>query len=309
MKALLMAAACLAVAAAAAAQDQLSAARDLYASAAYEEALSALTRLHEGAGGAAVSDQVDQYRAFCLFALGRTIEAQSIAEALISKSPLVEIETADASPRIVAMFADVRKRLLPGLIRDRYRAGRAAVDKKDFAAAKTEFAKVGQMLDEAQKVGVQDETLGDLRVLVDGFAELAQGSLARAAAPAPVPPQAASVAAAQPPPPPKIYAGGADGVSAPIAVRQDIPRMPRELLGLVTTGPKSTILDIVIDENGTVERAVVRQSAVRMYDGLLISATRNWKYRPAMKGTTPVKYLKTIEIVVRTGSAEPPTIQ
>ena len=103
MKALLIAAACIALANAAAAQDQLSAARDLYASAAYEEALTALTRLHEG-GGAAASEQVDQYRAFCLFALGRTAEAQSIAEALIAKSPLIEIDAnSKLGPGLVAI--------------------------------------------------------------------------------------------------------------------------------------------------------------------------------------------------------------
>jgi hypothetical protein len=53
----------------------LSEARDLYASAAYEDALGALSRLDKDAP---VTEQVDQYR---LFALGRTAEAQAVAEA------------------------------------------------------------------------------------------------------------------------------------------------------------------------------------------------------------------------------------
>jgi Flp pilus assembly protein TadD len=71
--------------------------KELSTSAAYEDALTARTRLHGNDAAQSASDQVEQYRAFCLFALGRTGEAQAIAEALISASPLVEIDAADAS--------------------------------------------------------------------------------------------------------------------------------------------------------------------------------------------------------------------
>ena len=110
-----------AAASAEARQDQLDAAKDLYASAAYEEALSTLSRLSEGGVAApAVARQVDEYRAFCLYALGRTAEAESMAESIIRREPLAELNTADASPRVEAMFAGVRKRVLPSLIRDQY---------------------------------------------------------------------------------------------------------------------------------------------------------------------------------------------
>src|SRR5437899_6657124 len=233
MKAWLMVAACVAAGTAAAAQDQLSAAKDLYASAAYEEALTTLTRLHEGGAATGAVDQVEQYRAFCLFALGRTGEAQAVAEALVTASPLVEIDSADASPRIVAMFADVRKRLLPSLIREQYRSGRAAVEKKEYPSAQSQFTKVRQMLDEADKLGVKDDTLGDLRVLVDGFAELIQSAQSRAAvaaAAAPAPP--ANLTADPPagtaagPTPARIYSGTMDGIVAPVVLRQDVPPLP-----------------------------------------------------------------------------------
>ena len=98
----------------ASAQDPLSVAKDLYASAAYEDALSALGRVKE----ADLAQQVDQYRAFSLFALGRTSEAESVVEAVIRRDPLVVPDARDASPRITALFTQVRKRLLPDLIRD-----------------------------------------------------------------------------------------------------------------------------------------------------------------------------------------------
>jgi hypothetical protein len=116
------------------AQDHLNAAKDLYASAAYEDALSALARIDETAAAPAVARQVDEYRAFCLFALGRTSEAETVAEALIRRHPLGGLEAADTSPRIERLFSDVRARLLPSLIRDRFRAARAEIDRKTFAA-------------------------------------------------------------------------------------------------------------------------------------------------------------------------------
>ncbi len=156
-------------------QDLLSAAKDQYASAAYEDALSTLNRL-DGSVAPDVARQADEYRAFCLYALGRTGEAESVAESLIRKEPLVRLEAADASPRLESMFSDVRKRLLPSLIRDRYRVARAAVDQKSFAAAEPNLADARRMIAEAEKLGVKDEGLSDLSVLVDGFLQLIKSS-------------------------------------------------------------------------------------------------------------------------------------
>src|SRR6266576_2384551 len=96
-----------------AAQDTISAAKDLYASAAYEDALSTLSRIDGGSNAPEIARQVDEYRAFCLYALGRTREAESVAESMIRKEPLTRLDAADASPRLERMFADVRQRLLP----------------------------------------------------------------------------------------------------------------------------------------------------------------------------------------------------
>ncbi len=95
-------------------QDSLTAAKDLYASAAYEEALSTLTRLAgDGSTAPDIARQVAEYRAFSLYALGRTGEAESVAESIIRKEPLTTLGAPDASPRLELMFSNVRKRLLP----------------------------------------------------------------------------------------------------------------------------------------------------------------------------------------------------
>src|SRR5262245_39626283 len=113
-------------ASAAAQDDPLKTARDLYASAAYEEALSELLRVGGTASTPAASRDVGAYRTFCLVALGRTEEAESVAESLIRQDPMRSPEEyPDASPRIAAMFGRVRTRVLPQLIRDEYGAARA----------------------------------------------------------------------------------------------------------------------------------------------------------------------------------------
>ena len=96
-------------------------------------------------------EQVDQYRAFCLFALGRTADAQAVAEGLVKKNPMLELDATDASPRLSAMFTDVRRRLLPGLVRERYRLARAALDSKDFRSAEPQLMEVRRMLDDAER--------------------------------------------------------------------------------------------------------------------------------------------------------------
>src|SRR5262249_10869469 len=133
----------------------------------------------------AVARQIDEYRAFCLFALGRTTEAESVAEALIRRDPLLKLEAADASPRLEAMFVGVRKRILPSLIRERYRSAKGLVDQKHYADAEPRLAETKRMLSEADKLGASDPSFADLVVLVDGFLPLSHAKLEAAAAPAP----------------------------------------------------------------------------------------------------------------------------
>ena len=175
------------------AQDPLGAAKDQYASAAYEDALSTLSRLDGTAPG--VARQVDEYRAFCLYALGRTREAESIAESIIRREPLARLDAADASPRLESLFANVRKRLLPSLIRDRFRVARAALEQKSLAGAEPQLTEARLMLTEAERLGVRDDGLADLSVLVDGFLQLIRSSADQRMAPQPaaaVPPATAA---------------------------------------------------------------------------------------------------------------------
>src|SRR5712692_1740873 len=175
------------------AQDLLSTAKDQYAAASYEEAVATLARVAEATPD--VERLVQQYRVFCLFALGRRAEAESSAERLIRSQPLADLD--EASPQIEAMFRTVRKRLLPGLIRAEYRSAKSAIDQKNFSESEPHLISARKLLASAQEAGVWDEALADLGLLVDGFMELGRGAARTTAAEAPRNPVAPVVPAGE----------------------------------------------------------------------------------------------------------------
>src|SRR5947209_6802322 len=166
-------------------QDSLAAARDLYASAAYEDALVVLNRLRNTDHSADDGRAIEQYRAFCLLALGRADEAERAIEAVVAAQPSYRPSEAEVSPRLRAMFTDVRRRTLPTIIQDRYAQAKATFDRKEYAAAAQAFKQVLDMIADPD-VGAAggQPPLSDLRTLATAFYELS----AKAAAPPPPPP-------------------------------------------------------------------------------------------------------------------------
>ncbi len=313
---------------AAARQDPLVAAKDLYASASYEEALATLTSLADGAAPD-VARQIDQYRAFSLFALGRTAEAERVAESLIRANPLARLAEGEVSPRIESMFAAVRRRVLPGLIRDEYRAARAAIDGGSVEANEPRLLRVSRMLEEMRALGPMDDTLSDLSLLVDGFLDLSRAAARQQAArdataptttvAAVAAPSAAATTGAAParplapartdssrPPSPAsragiIYAGAGDRqLRPPVVVSQPAPELPRTVAEVMKrTSQKSLVLELIIGETGEVEDITVVESVVPVYDLLVVRAARQWKYRPATFDGVPVRFRKSVTIDFR----------
>ena len=281
-------------AAGAVAQDtDLAAARDLYASAAYDDALAVLNRLRASDHPASQSRAIEQYRAFCLLALGRSADAEQAIEAVVAAEPSFQPGDGDASPRIRLAFTSVRRRMLPSIIQQRYAAAKAAFDRKEFAAAADGFTQVLTALaDQDVASEARQAPLSDLRTLAGGFQELA----AKAAAPPPPPP--ALVAAPVSPPPlpaaPRIYTGGETGVVPPTTVSQALPPFPGQIVI-----PRTGKLDVVIDESGAVESAIMSGSVTPNYDVMVLAATKTWRYKPATLNGVPVKFRKTVQISVK----------
>lgn len=279
--------------------DRLKSARDLYASAAYDEALSELGRVERDRPTPAAALETDAYRAFCLIALGRSGEAETILESLVRRDPMLTMDRyPDVSPRIADQFGAVRQRLLPQLIREEYRTARASAAEK-APDALSQLTRVREMLTAAKEIDAWDGTLDDLRLLVDGFLDLTSRSAATAASPtAPAPPPRAEEPATTPPSPtaPVVFDAESKGVVSPVALSQERPLLPRAVIEEAKKLNRTGLIQIVIDERGSVEAVQVRQSVTADYDARVVAAARAWKFRPATKDGVRVKYVKTIAV-------------
>ncbi len=281
--------------------DGLGAAKELYGAAAYEDALAMLSRLSAGGAVPDTAIQIDEYRSLCLYALGRTAEARSAVRDLLQRDPLFDLDKEDLSPRIAAMFTEVRKELLPDQAKEKYIAAKAALDAKQYASAETQLADVRRMIDQAVRLGVKDDSMNDLGVLVDGFHDLARAALAKeaaAAAAAQAPPPVETPNAAEPSPAvpkePRIYDAGDADVAPPVPIIQSIPPFPQALIQALRSA--QGLLVVTVDADGRVEEAVIRRSLNAVYDQMVIDAAKTWRYKPAVRNGAPVRYVKAITL-------------
>ena len=283
--------------------ETLAQAKDLYATAAYDEALAVLDRLQSNASGKD-STAIAEYRVFCLLALDRRAEARKTIEAILNENPLYLPSEDQASPRIQTVIRDTRRQLLPTIVMERYAAAKAAFERKDPQAAER-FDGVLALLDDSDVRGVP--ALSDLRTVVSAFRDLT-----KAIAAAPPPPLSASERASdpapeatQPRPTPAVdsnavYTADDVDVVPPVALSQRIPRWSPhrgdEMQEFTGT------LELLVDETGVVTSATLRTSVHPVYDTELLKAVRAWKFSPARKQGTPVRYVKTFQIRLTPGS-------
>ncbi len=286
-------------------QDPLVKAKDYYASAAYDEALQVLDRLHDSPAGN--STEVAAYQVFCLVALGRSDDATRAIEAIVRTDPLYQPSDAQVSPRVRQFYESVRRPMLPDVIRDAYAKGKDAFAKKDMPAATGQFDEVIALIDEMGDEA--EQSLRDLRTLASGFRDLSKA----AAAPAPAPPPPAATPTPQPSGPAvpapdttpavnsakanaiKIYMLGEAGVTKPVPVSQMMPAWnPANPVDKLRDFRGT--LEIVIDETGTVISAAVTRSINAAYDPLLVKAAEQWVFKPATKNGQPVKFRYPLEI-------------
>ena len=277
--------------ASAAAQDSLDPVRNLYASAEYEAALTAIGRLKSDAAVGSVVE-IDRYRALCLIALGRSAEADQAIESIVTADPLYQPAVADASPRVRAAFAAVRQRVLPTVVRSLYANAKAAYDRKAFAEAADGLDKTVRVIDNLERTNPE---LADLRTLASGFRDLSKAAITPPAPPpAPTParvsPQVAEAPVALTPARPLPF-------SNVVATRQDLPKLPFSLAA--TRGQYRGMVEVEINEAGNVVGARMVQSVHALYDPLLLAAARDWKYVPARIDGRPMTVRKRVDIVLK----------
>jgi hypothetical protein len=281
------------------AQDSLDAARQLYASAEYDSALTMLNGLMATATTREDRRSIALYRTLCLLATNRRSEADRAIETLVTQDPLFHPPVDDIPPRMRTAIAETRKRMLPSILQQKYTESKAAYDRQDFALASAGFKEMLEGLSDPDiSAAASQSPLTDLKTLATGFYELSSKALPPPPAPSAAVPLARVSEATAPVGPiapgrqtMRVYNSDDRNVVPPMPLKQQIPPFP----GRVATA-KAGVLELVIDDTGSVESAMMRVSVDPQYDRIAISAARSWRYQPAMVNGIPVKFLKRIQV-------------
>ena len=307
------------------AQEALASAKSLYESASYEAALSELNQIQNSE----LADTVDTYKALCLLGLGRTRDAEQALEAVVIRKPLLVLDDDEYSPRVIALFRDVRKKALPAAAQQLYLNARSDYENKKYDVAATGFKQALQVIADIAPES-QTQTIADLKELSSGFATLAEAKVgtqppARAAAapqpsvpsapalstPAPSTPAPSTSAPSIPAPStsaqstsapstpaarfvPGFYTLADIDVTPPVIVAQQIP--PWTFTAHAPNRVFTGTLELVIDEKGSVEAAKLTDPIWPPYDLALLQAAKLWRYQPAVRQGKPVKFKRILVI-------------
>jgi tetratricopeptide (TPR) repeat protein len=244
--------------------------RELYARAEYEQALDAI--------GAAGDAMAEQYRALCLLALGRTADAEAAVRALVTAEPEFVVSDEEMPPRFVALFASVRRALLPALVRGLFADARELFQADAYDRALTAFEKVLRLSSSPEANEL--DGMSDLRLLASGFIDLARPRAAARPGPAPI-------SAAAPARPPAT-------ATSPVATRQTIPPWPNEAGRAIFA--QTGIVRLQINSRGQVTAAEMVRGLHPLYDRLVLAAAQEWEYTPATLNGVPVDSESVLEI-------------
>jgi TonB family protein len=284
-----------AVPASAAAQDALTRAKGLYASAEYEEAL----QLFESLNGRTPSTEVSAYHVFCLVALGRSTEARAAIQAIVRQDPLFRPSEAQASPRVRGFYEDVRRPLLPEVARQLYANAKSAYDSKNWEPALADFDRVISLVDE---IAETEPGLNDLRTLALGFRDLTKAALAP-----PPPPPPAPEPVAPPPTPvtvktsvpaePQVYGVDNLDVKKPMVLSQPMPAW-RPATPTEEKMRFTGAVELLINEDGKVMSVKLIESVHPRFDAALLELAQTWTFRPAVKDGKPVMYRYAVGVTL-----------
>lgn len=278
-----------------AAQETLAAAKDLYAAAAYEDALKVLARIEDPQQ----KTQNAKYQVFCLIALDRHAEAAGVIERMLEADPLFTPDREEASPRVQETFERVRAQIAPRLARALYADAKGAFERKEHDSALKKFELLLQIIERAG--AGEDTMLGEFKVLAGGFLELARAAAATAKAPAsPSSPVPGPVPAATPTTPTTSPgAANGDSVLTPaVPILEQFP--PWNPIGFTGRGQQfHGMLRIRISADGRVEAADLVDPVHPSYDQTLLRAAANWKYQPARRGGAPVQSERVVAVQLK----------
>jgi len=278
----------------AAGSDALMQAKALYQAASYDEALALLDGLQAGKAGGNPAE-VEEYRLYCLLALDRKDDAVRAVVAIVSINPEYQLSETQASPRVLTVFREIRRSILPAIVDRTFNDAKAAFARKDPAASE-EFEHVLLLLEDPD---LQDNpTTAHLKTVVNGFRDLSRASAT------PTPP-AAPVVAATPNSQPAIPATRRDeGIKQGPAPAGNAERVPPVVLSrplpiwppAIGSQELSGVLEVTVDRNGNVTNAKIQQRFHPFYDPELLKMAKTWKFKPATLNGVPTEGTKVFNI-------------
>jgi len=308
--------------------DTLVKAKALYAEASYDEALAVL----KGDEGA----EAYQYRALCFIALGKTQDAERAIESMINVAPTFTVSEAELPPRMVNLFAQTRRRVLPPLVKRLFGEARADFQSRNLATARDKFEKVMTLTNDPAMKDSPEAV--DLQLLVGSYIDILKNSAPASPVPAATPARASSVGAPVVPSSPAPTAAAAitpaatpsAASSSAASAAATLPRAEsaktetsaaagatpavsaaRTLVPAVTVRqtlpsfepqpgqpfhPMSGAVRVTIGADGKVKSAVMEVPIDPRYDIRLVNTAKSWLYKPATLGGQPIQSEKIVQI-------------
>jgi len=274
------------------AQDSLQAAKNMYAAASYEDALTVLGRLR----AVEPKPEVEELRVFCLIVLGRTAEAEKAIQSVVTTNPLFVPNPDEIPPRILEVFTRTRRQLLPDIARAMYSEAKAALERKDREASVNGFEGLVRLIDSTD-ADTRGTSLNELRLLATGFLDLSRALRAHDVERAPpstvtpVPPPAPSAAS-------PVAAAVAGEVVPAVAIKQTMPAwVPAD--GVSRQARFVGEVRIQITAAGQVAGAQMVRSVHPTYDRLLLTAAKSWQYQPATRNGVPTASEQVIQVQLK----------
>jgi hypothetical protein len=277
--------------AAAAAQNDLGEAKAKYEEAAYEDALTTLTKA--SASTPADRVQLEQYRALCLNRARPDLRSRAggcraggcrsdVRAAVLGR---FAARAGDDCRDPAEGTAGVARRVLD--------SGRAAYEAKDIPRAQRQFDLLLKLLDDPIMEGRPERE--DLLAVARGFSTLL------VAAPAPRPPAAENERPAAPP------AAAAGTPPAAPAVSTFVPASVIQESLPIWTPPNPAVarneyngaVKVRIGTDGRVKAATMDRPTHPAYDTALLNTARSWLYKPATQNGTPIESERVIAVRLR----------
>jgi TonB family protein len=223
------------------------------------------------------------FRALCLLATGRTLEARAAAEWLIRHAPTFTPEH-DLPPRFISLFENARTDILPDVVRTLFAAAREKFASRSYADARHGFDEVAALASDAAIV--RHEGFGSLGLEAADYIRQIDAAVAPKAEPL-VARAAPALALTVPSVAPRRT------ITAAVVLRQTLPPWPEAAGPRVSPGGA---VRVVIGIDGRVRHASIERPTNPQFDRDLLAAARTWIYMPAMMNGQPVEIEKVITI-------------